>query len=67
MKILMTETRRGTEDGYVVQCFKRDEEYDVAPFMANQFIRNGWAKPVTIQPRNMREAFEVLSHLPAEG
>lgn len=67
MKITMLETRRGTEDGYVVRRFDKGEQYEISGFLANQFIRNGWAEPVTIQPRNMLEAFQVLSQLPVEG
>jgi hypothetical protein len=43
MHILMLETRRGSEDGFVVRRFEKGRHYDVADLLARMFIRFGWA------------------------
>ncbi|MDE3037138.1 MAG: hypothetical protein KGJ21_01585 [Pseudomonadota bacterium] len=39
----MLDTRRGSEDGFVVRRFYKDCTYDVADSLAQAFIRAGWA------------------------
>lgn len=39
----MLETRRGSEDGFVVRCFEKEQLYDVSDTLARAFIRSGWA------------------------
>lgn len=43
MKIIMFETRRGSEDGFIVRCFEKARCYEVADTLARSFIRRGWA------------------------
>lgn len=43
MRILMLETRRGSEDGFVVRRFCRGLSYEVADTLARAFIRAEWA------------------------
>jgi len=43
MRIAMLETRRGSEDGFVVRRFEQGRIYDVADMLARTFIRAGWA------------------------
>ena len=46
MKIKMTQTRRGSEDGHVVKRFEKGQEYDVADTLARTFLRHGYAQVV---------------------
>lgn len=46
MRIKMLQTRRGTEDGFSVQQFFKDHEYDVRDNLACAFIAAGFAEPV---------------------
>lgn len=46
MKITMTQTRRGSEDGFTVKRFYEGETYEVGESMGRRFIRDGWAYPV---------------------
>jgi hypothetical protein len=43
MLIRMLETRRGSEDGFIVRCFEKHHCYDVADMLARSMIRAGWA------------------------
>ena len=43
MHILMLETHRGSEDGFVVRCFETGMFYEVADALARTFISRGWA------------------------
>lgn len=43
MLIKMLETRRGSEDGFVVRRFMQGETYDVADSLAKRFLNDGWA------------------------
>lgn len=43
MRILMLETRRGTEDGFSVRQFVRGREYEIADSLARAFLAAGWA------------------------
>jgi hypothetical protein len=43
MWVHMQETRRGSEDGFVVQLFHRGYKYDMADYEARRFIARGWA------------------------
>lgn len=56
MRVRMLETRRGTEDGYVVRRFVAGEEYEMADFLARSFIADGRAKAIdtpTLNPITM--------------
>lgn len=44
MQVRMLETRRGTEDGYVVRRFDKGETYEMGAFLAHRFLVNGWAR-----------------------
>ena len=44
MHIFMLETRRGSEDGFVVRRFHKHHRYDVADTLARAFIAAGWAE-----------------------
>lgn len=46
MKIKMTETRRGCENGFTVRQYHKDCIYDLANTLAASFINKGWAKIV---------------------
>lgn len=39
----MLETRRGSEDGFVVRRFHKNHCYDIADTLARAFINAGWA------------------------
>jgi hypothetical protein len=43
MKIKMLETRRGSEDGFIVKRFEKGQEYEVADALAQTFLREGHA------------------------
>lgn len=59
MRVRMLETRRGTEDGYVVQLFEAECEYDMVDFLARSFIADGRAealeKPVPPYVTTLKE------------
>lgn len=46
MKIRMKDTRRGSEDGFVVRRYYKDCIYNVAHTMGCYFITQGWAVAV---------------------
>lgn len=46
MKIQMTETRRGTENGFTVRLYLEGYTYEVEDHLARAFFAAGWAKPV---------------------
>lgn len=43
MWIKMLETRKGSEDGFAVQQFYKDKEYDVRDHLAYMFFASGFA------------------------
>ena len=43
MRIVMLETRRGSEDGFAVRCFKAGHVYKLADALARTFIQKDWA------------------------
>lgn len=43
MYVRMTQTRRGSEDGFALRCFHAGAYYDIADTLARRFIRAGWA------------------------
>lgn len=45
MQITMTETRRGSEDGFTVRRYMESLTYDVAQSMGAAFVNKGWARP----------------------
>lgn len=45
----MLETRRGSEDGFVVRRFHKDHHYDIADTLAQAFIRNKSCEPQAAQ------------------
>jgi len=45
MKIRMLETRKGTEDGFVVKKFIAGEDYEVRDHLAKAFLAAGFAIP----------------------
>lgn len=51
MRVLMLDTRYGSEDGFVVRRFYRTQHYDMADSLAAAFIRLGVAEHIhTISP-----------------
>lgn len=44
MRVRMLETRRGTEDGFVVRRFEQGIVYDLADCLARRFIAAGRAE-----------------------
>ncbi len=44
MKILMLQTRYGSEDGFVVRRFTQNQEYEVADSLGVYFVRIGAAQ-----------------------
>lgn len=48
MFIEMLDTRRGSEDGFSVKRFYEGRKYDMRDSLAREFIRNGYAKRVTM-------------------
>ncbi len=42
----MLETRRGSENGLIVKRFQKNQEYQIADGLANEFFAKGWAIPV---------------------
>ena len=46
----MTETHRGSEDGFVVRCFYKGSHYDIADTLARAFINAGWAIQIPVSP-----------------
>lgn len=61
MHILMLETRRGSEDGFVIRRFYRGAHYDVADTLARAFIREGWARACPDSPLT-KEYIYVIEH-----
>ena len=47
MKIIMLQTRYGSEDGFVVRRFLQNHQYEIADSLGAYFIRLGVAKPKT--------------------
>jgi len=43
-KITMTQTRRGTNDGFTTYMYECGETYSVDDHLARQFVANGWAR-----------------------
>jgi len=43
VKVKMTQSRKGTEDGWVVKQFVKDKVYTVKESLARTFFANGWA------------------------
>lgn len=43
MKIKMLQTRKGTEDGFIIKQFDKDKTYDVRENLGRDFIAQGWA------------------------
>jgi hypothetical protein len=60
MKIIMLQTRYGSEDGFVVRRFLQNNEYEIADSLAHQFIRSGISrhpagdKPLVFTPQHVR-------------
>jgi len=52
MLIKMLETRRGTEDGYVVKQYMAGEKYEVREHLALAFFAAGCAIPIKKNTRN---------------
>lgn len=43
MKIIMLQTRYGSEDGFTVRLFHQNQEYEVADSLGADFVRVGAA------------------------
>ena len=43
MKIKMLQSRKGTEDGFIVKQFNEDKTYDVQENLGRYFVAEGWA------------------------
>lgn len=50
MWIEMLETKRGSEDGHIINRYYEGVTYDVADTMGAAFIHNGWAKETKPDP-----------------
>ncbi|MDE2103492.1 MAG: hypothetical protein KGL39_40000 [Patescibacteria group bacterium] len=59
MKILMKETRRGSEDGKIVRRFYENKIYDISDTLAQSFIRNKWAE--CIEGNGEREVLSAVN------
>lgn len=44
MRVIMLETRRGTEDGFTLRLYHENTEYLLAEGLARQFIQQGYAR-----------------------
>lgn len=65
MNITMTETRRGTEDGFTVKRFLKGQTYDIAHSLGVYFVQQGWA--VQNDKIDEEQAFqELLAKLRAD-
>lgn len=65
MHIKMLETRRGTEDGFTIHQFIRDQEYDVAETLAHAFLAAGFAVPVKAKQKAKKD--EAKKSSPRHG
>ena len=43
MKVTMLDTRYGSCDGFAVQLYSKDREYDLPDALASNFLRKGFA------------------------
>lgn len=43
MTVKMLETRRGSEDGFTLRVYHKDETYRMGRTLACRFLVNGWA------------------------
>jgi hypothetical protein len=44
MKIVMLETKQGSEDGFTVRTYYKDESYEIRENLYNIFKSNKWCK-----------------------
>jgi len=47
MRLLMLETRRGSEDGFAVRRFHKNHHYDIADALARVFLRSKAAQQIS--------------------
>lgn len=47
-KIIMLDSRYGSEDGFGVKSFKKGEKYEIADSLAAEFIHKGHARATSI-------------------
>ena len=59
MRIRMLETRRGTENGFTINRYERDKEYEMGDSLASAFIAAGFA--VKVHPPRDNPKKEKLS------
>ncbi len=62
MRVLMLETRRGSEDGFAVRRFHKGCCYDIADSLARAFLRAGWAKHTDLPPTDS-ELLKIIERL----
>ena len=63
----MTQTRRGTEDGYTIRQYHRGETYDVRRSLAAQFLNRGWAyNAEPFEPAEPESVFDALGRANAD-
>lgn len=43
LRVMMLETRRGSEDGFVVRRYFQGKVYDLSMELGVYFLRKGWA------------------------
>jgi len=43
MRVRMLQTRRGTEDGFVVRLYQAGRDYHITDYLAKRFIASGYA------------------------
>ncbi len=46
MRVLMIETRKGTEDGFTIREYIAGHEYDLREHLARAFLAAGFAIPI---------------------
>jgi hypothetical protein len=51
MKIIMLQTRYGSEDGFAVRLFRKNQEYEIAETLGAHFVRVGAGKIIKNQEK----------------
>lgn len=64
MRVKMLETRRGTEDGYTIRKYYRNEEYEMSDSLARAFLAAGFAVRVLPDNRPKASAYKPRKKTP---
>lgn len=60
MQVTMKETRRGSEDGFVVRCYEQGQTYNIADGLAREFLGKGWAEEANKPDVKKEELISLL-------